>query len=264
MNNKKIYSIEKGQLIALWVFGLLGFLFTLSPALDYGSGVALFFMLFIPFVLVFYTIGWKKYNKNLSDELKSSVEEKKKFSKNLISSMFAFLKNKFFIAGVIMLVLIISFININNFSKENIEVQTSVNNLPKPCLGDIGDILLVENKYDTYNLMNVDSYIGNDKNRIKIFGLFKNNSSCSLKTLKLKVTLQSSSNPDIKQDEVIIIPYVLNYVLPQQTKEYTSSFVAYESLLSKTSNAGFIERTYLKKDVKISTEVIGAEWAYSY
>ena len=63
---KNIYNITVGQLIAVWAFGCIGWFFTLQPALDYNVGFALFLLLFIPFALVFYTIGWRNHRKSNS------------------------------------------------------------------------------------------------------------------------------------------------------------------------------------------------------
>jgi len=60
---QKIYNITIGQFITIWIFGLIGWFFTLAPAFDYGSGLAFFLVIFIPFALVFYTIGWRNYRK---------------------------------------------------------------------------------------------------------------------------------------------------------------------------------------------------------
>lgn len=58
---KNIYKITKGQLITLWVFGLIGWLVAVSEA-EY-SGLATFFSVLIPMLLIFYTIGWRALNK---------------------------------------------------------------------------------------------------------------------------------------------------------------------------------------------------------
>lgn len=56
---KNIYKITKGQLISLWVFGVIGWIFTLDSYSD-SSG---FLSILIPAILVFYTIGWRSQNK---------------------------------------------------------------------------------------------------------------------------------------------------------------------------------------------------------
>ena len=66
----KIYNISMGQLITLWVFGaastFLAFL-AVFGFLDSESVLSVFLsaflVLFIPFLLIFYTIGWKNYQK---------------------------------------------------------------------------------------------------------------------------------------------------------------------------------------------------------
>ena len=52
------YDISRGQLITLWIFGFLGWISALDKS-DYGSGAATIFSVLLPFLLFFYTIGWK-------------------------------------------------------------------------------------------------------------------------------------------------------------------------------------------------------------
>lgn len=60
-----IYKITKGQLATMWVFGGIAWI---SAALDamtwYPSPLSPFLSWFIPFFLVFYTIGWKNNRRN--------------------------------------------------------------------------------------------------------------------------------------------------------------------------------------------------------
>ncbi len=60
---KHFYDISRGQLITAWVFGVVFCLFQLSPALDYGRQWAISLLIFVPFFLTFYTIGWFKRRK---------------------------------------------------------------------------------------------------------------------------------------------------------------------------------------------------------
>jgi len=66
----KIYNISIGQLITLWVFGVastfLAFLAVfgfLDNELVLSAFLAAFMVVFIPFLLIFYTIGWKNRKK---------------------------------------------------------------------------------------------------------------------------------------------------------------------------------------------------------
>lgn len=54
----KIYNISKGQLATLWIFGALAWVWT-SEEFNYNSDLAEVLLLIIPFILVFYTIGWR-------------------------------------------------------------------------------------------------------------------------------------------------------------------------------------------------------------
>ncbi len=62
---KSIYGILKGQLIALWVFGMIGWFFALDDVDSYyHSSFSPFLLWFIPFILIFYTVGCRNHKKN--------------------------------------------------------------------------------------------------------------------------------------------------------------------------------------------------------
>lgn len=65
MNNK----ITKGQLITLWIFGILLFLWDLLYVMDAPSGFWLMLLLIIPGGLIFYTIWWRSKGERLAEEL---------------------------------------------------------------------------------------------------------------------------------------------------------------------------------------------------
>lgn len=69
----KIYKILKGQLITLLVFCCLFWLVILIKTLDEyePSNFSIFLIFFIPFILVFYVIGWLNYKK--SSLMKNSI-----------------------------------------------------------------------------------------------------------------------------------------------------------------------------------------------
>jgi succinate dehydrogenase hydrophobic anchor subunit len=62
---KNIYKITRGQLISIWIFGIIGFFASLDQS-DYSS-FATFLSILIPAVLIFYTIGWR-HNNNIKFE----------------------------------------------------------------------------------------------------------------------------------------------------------------------------------------------------
>ncbi|MDD3066858.1 MAG: DUF805 domain-containing protein [Candidatus Gracilibacteria bacterium] len=67
------YKITLGQLITLWVFGMIVSLVCLvTPSLPIGI-----FSLLIPGILIFYTLGWRKNNKSKSKN-KLNIWEKVK------------------------------------------------------------------------------------------------------------------------------------------------------------------------------------------
>lgn len=83
---RKIYNITVGQLATLWIFGGLGWFLTLQPAFDYGSGFAWFLFIFIPFAIIFYTIGWRNHRriKYVQDLFNSAdPEQVKQFSEDI-------------------------------------------------------------------------------------------------------------------------------------------------------------------------------------
>ena len=60
----KIYNITRGQLITLWVFGFFLWVWSLSDATGWDPSVLGQILCFIiPAVLIFYTIGWRNYQK---------------------------------------------------------------------------------------------------------------------------------------------------------------------------------------------------------
>jgi hypothetical protein len=66
-----MYNITKGQIITIWVFGSLLWVATFFCVLDSYSSISgkiwSFLFLAIPFILVFYTIGWRNYQKRSSE-----------------------------------------------------------------------------------------------------------------------------------------------------------------------------------------------------
>lgn len=59
---KNFYKISSGQLKALLIFGIVGWFASLGYA-DKGEPLGLFLLIFIPFALIFYVIGWRDTNK---------------------------------------------------------------------------------------------------------------------------------------------------------------------------------------------------------
>lgn len=79
---KNIYKITKGQLISLWVFGIIAWVYAVDSYSDFSG----FLSILIPAILVFYTIGWRS-NRDIkepilninSDKVKSSMSKFLKF-----------------------------------------------------------------------------------------------------------------------------------------------------------------------------------------
>jgi len=93
---KNIYKITKGQLISIWIFGLIGWIYAIDSYSDFSS----FLSVFIPAVIVFYTIGWKNFNKKeITENPESSfkIKDIRLLLKKLIKPLFVIL----LIAGVV-------------------------------------------------------------------------------------------------------------------------------------------------------------------
>jgi len=61
MKNKNFYSVTLGQLVTIWVFGVIAsFLLNIESSSDSNPNVLYFILaISIIFFLIFYTIGWK-------------------------------------------------------------------------------------------------------------------------------------------------------------------------------------------------------------
>ena len=61
----EIYNITRGQLIAIWIFGLIAAFVALVDLDSYdSSGWSTVLLVLIPAALVFYSIGWRAHRKN--------------------------------------------------------------------------------------------------------------------------------------------------------------------------------------------------------
>ena len=86
----KIYQITKGQLVTLWAFGLVGWLFSWAGAVSYKisdslEGLYWFLFIFIPFVLMFYTNGWlSENNKSVFKWIRAKVSRVKNVDKQVV------------------------------------------------------------------------------------------------------------------------------------------------------------------------------------
>lgn len=60
---KNIYNVTTGQLLSFWGYGIVLWLFSfvISETHELLGG---YFIITIPFSLIFYTIGWFDYKKN--------------------------------------------------------------------------------------------------------------------------------------------------------------------------------------------------------
>ncbi len=62
-----MYNITRGQLITIWVFGLLLWMCAVTQAMDtYSKEFWGILAYVIPGALIFYTIGWRNYKKRAS------------------------------------------------------------------------------------------------------------------------------------------------------------------------------------------------------
>ncbi len=63
---QNIYDITKGQLITIWVFGVVCWLSSAVAMLESDNPIFFWLLLLIPFIEVFYTIGWRNAKKTNS------------------------------------------------------------------------------------------------------------------------------------------------------------------------------------------------------
>ena len=75
---KNLYNITKGQFITIWVFGVLVWIGTSLTFLDSEGGVAGFLAVFIPFVLIFYTFGWRNNRNKPTNDFFNELEKVRK------------------------------------------------------------------------------------------------------------------------------------------------------------------------------------------
>lgn len=73
MENKKFYSITKGQLTTMWILGILVFFLAISGGLTNSDSnsvnffdVVFLLAIIILFFVIFYTVGWKANRKNIN------------------------------------------------------------------------------------------------------------------------------------------------------------------------------------------------------
>ncbi|MFZ5559493.1 MAG: hypothetical protein ACOZAL_01735 [Patescibacteria group bacterium] len=71
----KIYNITKGQLITIWIFGGFLGLILLFQSEDWGQEAKAYYSLIIFFLLIFYTIGWKRENVKTSKPTREEIKK---------------------------------------------------------------------------------------------------------------------------------------------------------------------------------------------
>src|SRR3989344_9160191 len=87
---KNLYNITKGQVITLWIFGVIWLVWAMNQSCYfYGScsrgyrvWLADYVLFILPFALIFYTIGWRNSRKNqITGHAKELVKKRKKGEK---------------------------------------------------------------------------------------------------------------------------------------------------------------------------------------
>ncbi|HUD04214.1 MAG TPA: hypothetical protein VMR73_01845 [Candidatus Paceibacterota bacterium] len=62
---KNIYKISTGQFVTVWIFGVFAWLWASNDSVSWNpTPFSGFLFWLIPFVLIFYTIGWRNYRKS--------------------------------------------------------------------------------------------------------------------------------------------------------------------------------------------------------
>lgn len=271
---EKLYSSSKAQITLFIVFGNLIGLILLIKSIDARDG----FWYLISALVAFFTtwfifIGWKKQNKQQAQEMKNSFSDKvfhpEGKIRNLLVRFSAFVKRKKKVSIVLLVILAILittgiFIPFPSKEENNYRYASQQNEVQKPsCTASLADLVLVESYNETYNLYDYNSEIGSNPNGVRFFGLIKNNSICKAYNVVIKITLQSANNPDIKQEELKTLFPPWKPLDSQQTKEFSETITAFESLISKESSYGLTDRSRLRNGVKVSIQIVSAQAAPS-
>ena len=134
------------------------------------------------------------------------------------------------------------------------------NSKPKidSCSGE-NKLTFLEKNYKLYNPYSYDRDIGFYSNRMKVYGIIKNDSSkCSAAYIKLKVLLIKGEN--VMQEEIIDFSDPINNIIyPNRTKEFSVKFEVYESLLNVGKNT---ETKRLKPDIKVNITIVSVDLNY--
>ncbi len=70
---KNIYNISKAQFITLWIFGILFFIYAVNLA-EYGEAIGGLFVILIPFLLIFYSLGRKNHLKKKAESESKKID----------------------------------------------------------------------------------------------------------------------------------------------------------------------------------------------
>ena len=113
---KNVYKITKGQLISIWIFGVIGSFVSIGEA-EY-SGFATFISVLIPALLIFYTIGWCSFNKIKREDVKQGFRFK------VLSVLPSKKKLIFSVIFILLIILIVSSVlYIMNIRKDNLKKE---------------------------------------------------------------------------------------------------------------------------------------------
>ncbi len=124
----KLYNITKGQLISLWIFGILMFFFSLDGLNSYSPNVINYVGVFlVPAVLVFYTIGWRNLKKgNKIDKTNAEAPSVLAKTKHVVVIFLKSNKKNIFVTIITVLVIgVIGAISSNNSQGNYYENQQS-------------------------------------------------------------------------------------------------------------------------------------------
>jgi hypothetical protein len=269
---EKFYSSSKAQIILFLIFGNLIGLILLVKSVDVWDGFWYLVASLITFFATWFIfIGWKRQNKQITQEMKISFLDKvahfNRKIRNLLTTLFTFGKRKkMIVVTLVVMLMILVAVGFVISSKEdsNYRYISEQNDIKKPsCTANLADLVLVESHSETYNLYNYNSEIGSNPNNVRFFGLIKNNSICKAYNVVLKITLQSINNPDIKQEELKTLFSPWEPLDTQQTKEFSETITVFESLISKESSYGSTEHSRLRSGVKVSIQIVSAQAAPS-
>jgi len=134
--------------------------------------------------------------------------------------------------------------------------------LPPACQGNLNDLKIIQFHYS------VHSSLGKNPD-LKLYGLIKNSSTCSAVNVKLKIVIQDSTNPNIRQEETETtfyqysfpnLDYLNKEIGPQQTEQYSFYITPFDTFMQKQYLYGYVTGGTFSTNATVTAYIISAEW----